>query len=143
MCSSIMSKPACRPSRAAATNCAVIAAMSSSLASIGTWLTPSMYCSGEAETIGRLGHAGIVEITTASGQRYARRVDKALGDPTRPLTDAQLVAKFRDCAQHAANRPTPETLDQVIALIDRLERAPDVRALTALLRGAERSRSPA
>jgi 2-methylcitrate dehydratase PrpD len=87
-----------------------------------------------------LGHAGIVEITTASGERYTCRVDKALGDPTRPLTDAQLVAKFRDCAQHAANPLPPETLDQAIALIDGLEHLPDVRALTALLRGAERSR---
>jgi 2-methylcitrate dehydratase PrpD len=83
-----------------------------------------------------LGHAGIVEIATVSGQRYSCRVDKPLGDPAKPLSDAQLVAKFRDCAQHAANGVGPRTLDEVLALLDHLERVPDVGQLTALLRGA-------
>jgi 2-methylcitrate dehydratase PrpD len=81
-----------------------------------------------------LGHAGIVEVATRAGQRYACRVDKPLGDPAKPLSDAQLVAKFRDCAQHAATRLTPQALDAVIAFVERLERAPNVAALTALLR---------
>jgi 2-methylcitrate dehydratase PrpD len=84
----------------------------------------------------QLGHAGIVEITTRSGERHACRVDKPLGDPAKPLSDTQLVAKFRDCAQHAANGLSPQTIDQVIALVEQLEHAPNVGALTALLRKA-------
>jgi 2-methylcitrate dehydratase PrpD len=87
-----------------------------------------------------LGHAGIVEIRTISGQRDMCRVDKPLGDPAKPLDDAQLVAKFRDCAQYAAVGLAPRTVDDVLALIDGLEHVPDVAALTALLRGAEQGR---
>src|SRR5262249_47603380 len=83
-----------------------------------------------------LGHAGIVEIATVSGQRYSCRVDKPLGDHAKPLSDAQLVAKFRDCAQRAANGLGPQTLDEILALVDHLERVSDVSQLTALLRGA-------
>jgi 2-methylcitrate dehydratase PrpD len=93
-------------------------------------LGPRMRYSIEPE----LGHAGIVEIVTRDGARYACRVDKPLGDPAKPLSDAQLVAKFRDCAQHAANRLPAQRIDQVIAFIEQLERAPNVAALTALLR---------
>ncbi|HEY7060089.1 MAG TPA: MmgE/PrpD family protein [Chloroflexota bacterium] len=82
-----------------------------------------------------LGHAGIVEVTTAAGERYRCRIDKPLGDPAKPLSDAQLVAKFRDCARHAVTPLAPPTLDAVIALVEHLEDAPDVAALTALLRG--------
>jgi 2-methylcitrate dehydratase PrpD len=87
-----------------------------------------------------LGYAGIVEITTTAGERQARRVDRPLGDPAKPLSDAQLTAKFRDCAQYAANGLAPHALDEVLTLIDGLEGVPDVGVLTALLRGAEPGR---
>src|SRR5262249_50706797 len=81
-----------------------------------------------------LGHAGIVEVTTAAGERYSCRVDKPLGDPAKPLDDAQLIAKLRDGARQGANGRAPRALAAAIAPTQELERAPDVSALTALLR---------
>ena len=75
-----------------------------------------------------------------AGEEAACRVDRPLGHPARPLDDAQLAAKFRDCARHAANGLSPAALDEVVELVDRLERVSDVGALLAVLRGHTRRR---
>ena len=95
-----------------------------------------------------LGSSGVVEITTVTGQRHVGRVDTPLGHPARPLTHAQMVAKFRDCARYAACPVPAETLDEVTALVEQLEHVPDVSALPALVSpaphatSASRSRTP-
>ncbi len=77
-----------------------------------------------------LGTAGVAELTTTSGQRFAQRVDRPLGFPPRELSDDQLVAKFRDCAAHSVR---PVEIDAAIGLVWNLERVDDVRRLTAAL----------
>jgi 2-methylcitrate dehydratase PrpD len=67
------------------------------------------------------GRAASLETTTPSGA------------PERPLSPAQLEAKFRDCAAHAV-RPMPEeAVAQIIHLIQHLDEAPDALGLTRLL----------
>ena len=74
-----------------------------------------------------------VEVTTVTGEHYVGRADTPLGHPTRPLTAAQMRAKFRDCARYA-DAPLPhEALDEAVRLIDALERVPDVAVLPRLL----------
>lgn len=77
--------------------------------------------------------SGVVEVTTVTGEHYVGRADTPLGHPTRPLTAAQMRAKFRDCARYA-DAPLPhEALDEAVRLIDALERVPDVAVLPRLL----------
>jgi 2-methylcitrate dehydratase PrpD len=79
-----------------------------------------------------LGRAGIVRVATASGERLERRVEQPLGFPPRELSDADLAAKFRDCASHVRTAAsTDELLDQVLHLED----LASTSALTAGLRG--------
>jgi 2-methylcitrate dehydratase PrpD len=77
-----------------------------------------------------LGEAGIVQIATRSGQAFEKRIDKPLGHPSRPLTDEQLVAKFRDCAAHAG---VPVDAEHIVELVFGLDRIEDVRQLAAAL----------
>jgi 2-methylcitrate dehydratase PrpD len=73
--------------------------------------------------------AGEICITLSDGNVVSQRILHALGDPTRPLNDASLRAKFVDCTMHAA---LPLSRHGAEALADRfmnLEREPDVGAL--------------
>jgi 2-methylcitrate dehydratase PrpD len=75
--------------------------------------------------------AGDLTVVLHDGRRLRHAVPQALGDPTRPLDDASLHAKFIDCAQRAA---APLTLSAATAMADRilqLEREPDVGAVLA------------
>lgn len=71
-----------------------------------------------------------VTITLKDGRRLQRRVSQAKGRPQNPLSDAELEAKFRDCAA----RVIPvERADAVLKAIQTLEAVPDVSAVTRLL----------
>jgi 2-methylcitrate dehydratase PrpD len=73
--------------------------------------------------------AGEICITLNDGRMLHQSILHALGDPTRPLSDASLHEKFIDCTMHAA---LPLTRHAAAALADRfmnLEREPDVGAL--------------
>ena len=76
-----------------------------------------------------------VTITLADGRQVSRRVRVAKGQPSNPLTDAELAAKFRDCA----TRVLPEDRAEAVAsAVGRLEAMSDVGALAGLLAGAAR-----
>jgi 2-methylcitrate dehydratase PrpD len=79
-----------------------------------------------------LSRAGVVELRTTGGSRYTSRIDTPLGHAARPMTPEQLVAKFRDCAQYAAQLMPGERLDDIVEMVDRLEEMPDVAALLRL-----------
>jgi 2-methylcitrate dehydratase PrpD len=71
-----------------------------------------------------------VTITLADGRRLQRRVAQAKGQPKNPVTDAELEAKFRDCA----GRVLPsERVDALLAMLGKLETAPDVSVLARSL----------
>ncbi len=71
-----------------------------------------------------------VTITLADGRRLERRVSPAKGQPKNPLTDAELEAKFRDCAARVL---PPERAEAVVALVQTLETLPDVGVLARSL----------
>ncbi|HML12536.1 MAG TPA: hypothetical protein VK456_04480, partial [Xanthobacteraceae bacterium] len=73
-----------------------------------------------------------VEIALRDGSRYARRIETVYGNPAKPLSRADQLAKFkRNCA--AAARPVPpERVERLVACIDRLEAVADVSELMDL-----------
>ena len=80
-----------------------------------------------------LGHSAVVELTLQSSETVSSRVDVPLGSPAKPMSRQQIIEKFLDCARYASGPISQSRLEQAIEVVDRLERAPDVRALTALL----------
>jgi 2-methylcitrate dehydratase PrpD len=77
---------------------------------------------------------GWAEITVrrADGRAASRETTSSSGSPEKPLSDAQLHAKFRDCAAHAVKPIVEETIEQAIQLIDHLDDSPDATALVQL-----------
>ncbi len=73
-----------------------------------------------------------IALRRADGTEAAQETEAPLGSPDRPLTDAQLAAKFRDCAAHAARPIAAEAMDRAIAAVGALEQLPDVASLPRL-----------
>ena len=72
--------------------------------------------------------AGGLRLTCRDGRQLDKWVDIATGHPTRPLSDAQLTAKFVDCARRA-HVPLGEALARKLAdAVWRLETSDDVSA---------------
>ena len=76
-----------------------------------------------------------VTITLRDGRRLHRRVQQAKGQPRNPLTDAELIVKFRDCAARALPAAQVESL---LAAVQKLESLADVSDLARLLRTGPR-----
>jgi 2-methylcitrate dehydratase PrpD len=71
-----------------------------------------------------------ITVTTHAGARYTQTVDYPLGGPQNPLSDAQVIAKFRDLVAPVI---TTDTSEQIIHLVLDLEQCRDVKKLCALL----------
>jgi 2-methylcitrate dehydratase PrpD len=76
-----------------------------------------------------------VTIALRDGRRLQHRVQVAKGQPKNPLTDAELAAKFRDCASRILPAAQAEAL---LAAVGRLEALADVAVLGRLLRAEAR-----
>jgi 2-methylcitrate dehydratase PrpD len=88
----------------------------------------------EAEAAGYEKMATIVEVTLADGRVVSGRADFGKGSPADPMSDAELEAKFRDCAAWAGVSD-PEAR-RVAAMVWRIPDLRDIRELTARLRRA-------
>ena len=79
------------------------------------------------------GHAagGKLILRLRSGETLEHEVARAFGEPTRPISDALLRAKFVDCAAHAA---VPLTRERAHCLAERLLNLDSEAAVTNLLR---------
>jgi 2-methylcitrate dehydratase PrpD len=72
-----------------------------------------------------------VTVQRTDGRSVTVEAGAPIGSPEKPLTEAQLEAKFRDCA-HNAVRLLPEAkIDAALATIGRLEALSDARELIA------------
>jgi 2-methylcitrate dehydratase PrpD len=70
-----------------------------------------------------------LEVRRADGRAAALETADPSGSPQKPLSDAQLEAKFRDCAAHAAQPIAEETVARAVDLLRRLDDVPDATAL--------------
>jgi MmgE/PrpD C-terminal domain len=74
-----------------------------------------------------------VTIRLRDGRRLQRRVHLAKGQPQVPLTDAELTAKFLDCA----TRVMPAArADELLGLVQGIEGLADVSVLARALAGS-------
>jgi 2-methylcitrate dehydratase PrpD len=71
-----------------------------------------------------------VTIRTTDGRRYRARVDIPRGDPALPLTDDELLEKYRDCAR---SQPRPDDVERSVGFVLGLEKLEDIRTLMATL----------
>ena len=71
-----------------------------------------------------------VTIRTRDGQSYSARVDIPRGDPALPLTDDELLTKYRDCAR---SQLRPDEIERSGGLVRGLEKVADVATLMATL----------
>ncbi len=72
-----------------------------------------------------------VTIRTTDGRSYSARVDIPRGDPALPLTDDELLAKYRDCGRSQLG---PDDIERSVDLVLGLERAADIQTLMATYR---------
>lgn len=71
-----------------------------------------------------------IEVALRDGRAFTRLVPYPKGEPEAPMSQAEVERKFRDLAHVAI---TPAAADRVIALVDGLDRAEGVAALTAAI----------
>ena len=71
-----------------------------------------------------------VTIRTTDGRSYNARVDIPRGDPAMPLTDEELLAKYRDCGR---SRLRPDEIERSVGLVLGLEKVADIGTLLATL----------
>ncbi len=75
----------------------------------------------------------IVEVKKKMGEVYTQRIDIPKGHPQNPMNDDELVAKFMDCARHAANPLDKKNSSQLIHMVFNLEKLNDLSDLLKLL----------
>jgi 2-methylcitrate dehydratase len=71
-----------------------------------------------------------VTIRTTDGRSYSARVDIPRGDPESPLTDDELLIKYRDCARLQLRS---EDIERSIELVSKLEQLPHLGSLMTLV----------
>jgi 2-methylcitrate dehydratase PrpD len=73
-----------------------------------------------------------VTIRTQNGKSYSARVDIPRGDPELPLTDGELLAKYRECAR---SQLPPHDIERSVGIVLELETVPDIGTLMTILSG--------
>jgi 2-methylcitrate dehydratase PrpD len=71
-----------------------------------------------------------VKIRTTDGRNYSARVDIPRGDPALPLTDDELLAKYRDCARSQLRL---DDIERSVGMVLGLERVADIGTLMTTL----------
>ena len=80
--------------------------------------------------------ADVVAVKLKNGREFSHGVALARGHARVPLTDAELVSKFRECAGLVLRLGT---IERCIELVARLERLQNVSELMGLLTPEQRS----
>ena len=70
-----------------------------------------------------------ITVQRTDGRLVTVEASDPTGSPARPLTNAQLEAKFRDCARNAMQPLPTASVDAALATIGRLETLADAREL--------------
>ena len=76
-----------------------------------------------------------VTIRTNDSRSYSTRVDIPRGDPALPLTDDELLGKYRDCGRSQLSQ---DDIERSVGVVLGLEKAPDIGMLMTTLRSTVR-----
>jgi 2-methylcitrate dehydratase PrpD len=77
--------------------------------------------------------AGIVEVKTKDGKSIEKKEDIPYGNPKNPMSDEELIKKFKDCA-HYSNKPLGE--DKIARLMSKilgLEKLENMKEISEIL----------
>jgi 2-methylcitrate dehydratase PrpD len=77
-------------------------------------------------------HWAEIRVRRADGRMAVLEATGPSGSPEKPLTDAQLQAKFRDCAAHAVRPIAQPVVEHAMQLIAHLEDSPNATVLVRL-----------
>ena len=72
-----------------------------------------------------------VTIRTTDGRSYNARVDIPRGDPALPLSDDELMTKYRDCAR---SQLRPDDIERSVGVVLGLERVANIGTLMTIIR---------
>ena len=76
-----------------------------------------------------------ITVQRTDGRSVTVEASDPIGSPQKPLSNAQLEAKLRDCARNAVQPLSHASLDGLLAAIERLETRPDARELMTAFAG--------
>jgi 2-methylcitrate dehydratase PrpD len=76
-----------------------------------------------------------ITVQRTDGHVVTVEASDPIGSPAKPLTNAQLETKFRDCARNAVQPLSDESVDGVLAAIGRFETLPDAQELMTAFAG--------
>jgi len=85
----------------------------------------------EAEAAGYEKMTTIIDIELTDGRRIGGRADFGKGSPANPMSDAELTAKFRECA--AWGMLPKASVEKVVEMVFGLDKLKSIRNLTRLL----------
>ncbi|MBI2919329.1 MAG: MmgE/PrpD family protein [Chloroflexi bacterium] len=71
-----------------------------------------------------------VSVRTRDGRTFSARVDILRGDPEKPLSDTDLLAKYRDCGQHLLDPADIQRSSELVLALDQVE---DIRQVMDIL----------
>lgn len=74
-----------------------------------------------------------VKVKTKSGAAFEKSADMPRGYPGNPLTQMEHLQRFRDCVEYAGNPLSPENLEEILSLIDRIGETENILSLIPLL----------
>ena len=75
----------------------------------------------------------ILEVETLGGKKYSKRVDVLKGSLGNPLTDEELLNKFKDCASHSVTPIKKPNIDRAAELILNMEKVDDINDVVSLI----------
>jgi 2-methylcitrate dehydratase PrpD len=73
-----------------------------------------------------------ITVRRVDGHTTSLETTNPSGSPQKPLSDAQLQAKFRDCAAHAVRSIAPEVVDHAMQFIRHMDEATEATDLVRL-----------
>jgi 2-methylcitrate dehydratase PrpD len=75
----------------------------------------------------------VVEIKTKDDRTFSRRTELIYGNPQKPLSQADLLAKFKDCVRYAKNPLPADKTEELIGKVLNMEEVKDMTEITDLL----------
>ncbi|MEJ2739426.1 MAG: MmgE/PrpD family protein [Dehalococcoidia bacterium] len=75
----------------------------------------------------------VVEIKTRDNRTFSGRTELIYGNPQKPISEADQLAKFRDCVRYAKNPLSPDKIDRLIGKVLNMEEVKDITEITGLL----------
>jgi 2-methylcitrate dehydratase PrpD len=87
----------------------------------------------DPEAYGRGVPPGSVEVRMQGGESFAKREDFPYGHWKNPMSDGELVAKFKDCARYAKKGMSADTVARLVDKILELEKVTRIEEISELL----------